>query len=160
MKFTRRIKILALGLILYAPFVYSGEEAPRGGADSLDIKYKPARVLYDMTSGSKEDVTNLLDRISYLSTVYESDKFDSSIVVIIHGDAIPLFAIENMGKYSDLMGRANDLTVGTTIEFRMCHAAARAMNYKPEDIHGFVNMVPMADAEIVRLQKDGYAYMK
>ena len=32
---------------------------------------------------------------------------------------------------------------------------------EPEDIHGFVKLVPMADAEIVRLQReDGYAYMR
>jgi intracellular sulfur oxidation DsrE/DsrF family protein len=57
------------------------------------------------------------------------------------------------------MHRAQSLTVGTTIEFRMCRTAARLLNYTPDDIHGFVKMVPMADAEIVRLQHAGYAYM-
>jgi len=27
-------------------------------------------------------------------------------------------------------------------------------------IHGLVTLVPMADAEIVRLQQEGYAYMR
>ena len=31
---------------------------------------------------------------------------------------------------------------------------------KPEDVHGFVNVVPMADAEIIELHHEGYAYMK
>lgn len=35
-----------------------------------------------------------------------------------------------------------------------------AICYRPSDVHGFVQMVPMADAEIVRLQKEGYAYMR
>jgi len=56
-----------------------------------------------------------------------------------------------------IMGRAQSLTVGTSIEFRMCRAAARQLNYEENDIHGFVKMVPMADAEIVRLQHEGYA---
>jgi hypothetical protein len=43
----------------------------------------------------------------------------------------------------------------------MCILAARAHGYAPEDIHGFVRMVPMADAEIVQLQREqGYAYMR
>ena len=59
------------------------------------------------------------------------------------------------------MQRSYDLTIGSTIEFRMCKAAARMMNYEAKDIHGFVKMIPMADAEIVRLQREeGYAYMK
>lgn len=59
------------------------------------------------------------------------------------------------------MQRAQSLTVGTSVEFRMCRAAARLMRYQPEDVHGFVSMVPMADAEIVRLQQEeGYAYLR
>lgn len=43
----------------------------------------------------------------------------------------------------------------------MCKAAAQLQGLKPEDIHGFVKMVSMADAEIVRLQQEeGFAYMK
>lgn len=39
-------------------------------------------------------------------------------------------------------------------------AAAAMCGDRPADIHGFVEMVPMADAEIVRLRNDGYAYMR
>jgi intracellular sulfur oxidation DsrE/DsrF family protein len=43
----------------------------------------------------------------------------------------------------------------------MCKVAAQGHGFKPEDIHGFVTMVPMADAELVRLQQEeGYAYMR
>ncbi|HSH31022.1 MAG TPA: hypothetical protein VK971_14035, partial [Thiohalobacter sp.] len=64
-------------------------------------------------------------------------------------------------RYRELMRRAQSLTVGGIIEFRMCRAAARGYGYVPKDIHGFVKMVPMADAEIVRLQQEeGYAYMR
>jgi len=43
----------------------------------------------------------------------------------------------------------------------MCKAAAKMLGYEAKDIHGFVKMVPMADAEIIRLQtEEGYAYMR
>ena len=55
----------------------------------------------------------------------------------------------------------NDGGVGGAIEIRMCRIAARGHGFDPEDIHGFVQIIPMADAEIVRLQQeDGYAYMQ
>ena len=63
-------------------------------------------------------------------------------------------------KYKDLMTRAQSLSVGGIIEFRMCRLAAQGQGFKPEDIHGFVTMVPMADAEIIDLQSKSYAYMR
>ena len=134
--------------------------APWGSAESLDIQYNPQKVLYDLTTGDEAEISNTLDRVGFLYKLYGSDPMDSSIVVIIHGDAIPFFAIKEFNKYKELMARAQSLTVGTPIEFRMCKAAAKLLNYEPKDIHGFVKMVPMADAEIVRLQQEeGYAYM-
>ena len=135
--------------------------APWGTAQSRDIDYAPQKVLYDVTSGDGEFISQVLDRVSYLSQLYDADPFAGSIVVIIHGDAIKHFAIENYRKNEKLMKRAQSLTVGNIIEFRLCRAAARLQGYGPEDIHGFVTLVPMADAEIVRLQQEeGYAYMK
>jgi len=135
--------------------------APWGHAETMEVKYKPQKLLYDLTTGDPEELDNILDRSSLLFKLYESDMFDSSIVIIIHGDAINFFAIDQFVKYKERMFRANSLSIGTKIEFRMCKAAAKVMGYKPQDIHGFVKMVPMADAEIVRLQnEEGYAYMQ
>jgi len=47
------------------------------------------------------------------------------------------------------------------VKFRMCRVAARGYDLEPDDIHGFVEVMPMADAEIIRLQQEeGYAYMR
>ncbi len=43
----------------------------------------------------------------------------------------------------------------------MCKLAAEAQGYKPEDSDGFVELVPMGDAEIIRLQyEEDHAYMQ
>jgi uncharacterized protein len=134
--------------------------APWGSAPVLDITYRPQRVLYDVTSGDPKALANILDRVSYLSSLYQADPFDSSIVVVIHGDSIGMFAQRNYETNRELMTRAQSLSSGGIIQFRMCRAAAKLQGFEPKDVHGFVSMVPMADAEIVRLQKeDGYAYM-
>jgi len=136
-------------------------DAPFEHAKSIEIHYKPQKLLYDLTTANLKELDNILDRASLLFKMYDSDVFESSIIIVIHGDSIPFFAIDNYAKYKERMQRANSLTIGSTIEFRMCKMAAKVMNYEPNDIHGFVQMIPMADAEIVRLQiEDGYAYMR
>jgi len=153
--------ILTLWIILgNISLLFADENSPWEVAKVLDIEYKPNKVLYDVTSGDKKIILNVLDRVGYLYNLYGSDTFDSSIVIVVHGDAIPFFAIDDLKKYEEIMRRAQSLTVGTSIEFRMCRAAAKLLKYEPRDIHGFVKMVPMADAEIVRLQRDNYAYMQ
>ena len=139
--------------------VAQANDAPWGVAKKSEFKYEPQKVLYDLTTGDKKSLINILDRAGLLFKLYDSDLFDSSIVIVIHGEAIPFFTIVDSIDF-ELVKRAYNLTVGTTIEFRMCQAAAKVMGYEPKDIHGFVKMVPMADAEIVKLQKEGYAYMR
>jgi hypothetical protein len=114
-----------------------------------------------VATGSVETFTHVLDRVSYLNNLYNADPFAASIVLVLHGDEIPFFAIRNLDRYRELMQRAQSLTLAGTVEFRMCRVAASGHGLEPEDIHGFVKVVPMADAEIVRLQQEeGYAYMR
>jgi len=137
------------------------EESPWGKAQPAEGSYEPQKVVYDVNTRDVATFEGVLDRASYLSKLYEADPFESSIVLVLHGDEIHFFARRNFAQYEALMRRAQSLTVGTTIEFRMCQIAARGRGYEPSDVHGFVQMVPMADSEIVRLQNEhGYAYMQ
>jgi intracellular sulfur oxidation DsrE/DsrF family protein len=142
--------------------VLAGQNASWGHAESLAIDYQPKRVLYDIDTESEAGLINILDRVSLLDKHYGSDPFDGRIVVVLHGKSIPFFAIRNTKNYHELMSRAASLTYGGSIDFRMCQTAARGRyGLEAKDIHGFVKMVPMADAEIVRLQaEEGYAYMR
>lgn len=130
-------------------------------ATVLDIQYNPAKVLYDLTSGKLVDIVNVIDRVSYLNKLYNSDPFDSAIIVVVHGDSIPFFVKKNQAKYDSIIQRMTSLMEGSNIEFRVCSAAAKVLNFESRDFYSFVKMVPMADAEIVRLQiEKGFAYMK
>ena len=136
------------------------EQAPWGRAALQAIHYAPHKVVYDVSVPDVETFSRVLDRVSYLNNLYHADPFDASIVLVLHGDEIPFFAVKNFNTYRELMQRARSLTVAGTIEFRMCRVAARGYGLEPGDIHGFVKVVPMADAEIVRLQQEeGYVYM-
>lgn len=156
-----RLLSLAVVLVCTAHVVFAQSGAPWGHGKAENVDYAPHKVLYDVSARGIEDFTSVLDRVSYLNNLYGADPFEASIVLVLHGDEIPLFAIEHYGKYAELMRRAQSLTVAGPIEFRMCRVAAKAHGYDPHDIHGFVKLVPMADAEIVKLQQErGYVYMQ
>jgi len=122
--------------------------------------YAPAKVVYDVTSGDPGKLANILDRVSMLQNLYGSDPFAASIVIVIHSDAIPLFAKRGRKHRQDLANRAQGLTLGKVIQFRLCQASAKMQGYNRSDFNDFIELVPMADAEIVRLQHDGYAYLQ
>lgn len=150
-------------LLCWSLIATAGDPAPWGTAASnqAETEYAPHKVVYDVASDSLEEFQRVLDRVSYLNNLYGADPFAASIILVLHGDEIPFFAIKNYSKYHELMRRAQSLTVGGIIEIRMCKLAARGQGFEPADIHGFVRIVPMADAEIVRLQQEeGYAYMQ
>ena len=134
--------------------------SPWGAAPELIRIYSKQKVVFDAHSSSVEDMVSVLDRASYISKLNGADPFDNKIVVVLHGGVVSLFGSKNYAKYKDLMKRAQSLTVGGIIEFRMCKVSAKSQGYEPKDIHGFVSMVPMGDAEIIQLQQNGYAYMQ
>jgi len=137
------------------------EGTPWGRASLQAIDYAPHKVVYDVAAGDIESFSRVLDRVSYLNNIYHADPFDASVVLVLHGDEIPFFAVDKFDSYRELMRRAQSLTVAGTVQFRMCRVAAAGHGLEPGQIHGFVKVVPMADAEIVRLQQEeGYVYMQ
>jgi len=150
-----------LVLTAHAGQAVANDTAPWGSATEIEQTYRGQKVVFDTTSGSPAGLTSVLDRASLISVLNGADPLENKIVIVLHGDAIPFFAIKNYARHKDLMHRAQSLSVGEVVEFRMCRAAARLQGFDPRDIHGFVKMVPMADAEIVRLQQEeGFAYMR
>lgn len=135
--------------------------APWGSSSVTATEYKPQKVVYDVHVKTAEAVESVLDRASYLSTITGADPFDQSIVLVLHGPELSFFAIKNYKKYKDLMHRAQSLVESEALTIKMCKIAAQGQGFSSTDIHGFIEMVPMGDAEIIRLQhEDGYAYMQ
>ena len=153
-------RLLALLLSVWLPCANADVSAPWGPAKISEKNYSKQKVVYDVSVKTVAQLENVLDRASFLSTLNDADPFDSKIVIVLHGDEIAFFAIANYMKYRELMARAQSLTVGGIIDIRMCRVAARRRGFEPKDIHGFVTVVPMADAEIIDLQKQGFAYMQ
>jgi len=135
--------------------------SPWGSATVTETKYSPQKVVYDVHVKTVKEVESVLDRASYLSTITGADPFDQSIILVLHGPELNFFAIKNYHKYKELMHRAQSLVDSEVLSIRMCKIAAQSQGLTPEDIHGFIEMVPMGDAEIIRLQyEESHAYMQ
>jgi intracellular sulfur oxidation DsrE/DsrF family protein len=146
--------------LLTTPVTAAEQAAPWGTAAHSESGYEPQKVVYDVAVDSPERLERLLDRVSFLSNLYASNPFDAAIVLVLHGPEVQFFSVKNLPKHKALMERAQSLTVGGMISIRMCQVAAKSRGLEPKDIHGFVKLVPMGDAEIVRLQREGHAYMQ
>jgi len=151
---------LIMLLSLIATPALAEPDAPWGQAKAIDKEYRKQKVVYDVAVDSVQTLNRVLDRVSFLSQINGADPFENKIVIVLHGNEIPFFAIKHYAKYKALMQRAQSLALDGIIEFRMCRVAARGQGFEPKDIHGFVNVVPMADAEIIDLQRQGFAYMR
>jgi len=151
--------LMAVVLFIFSNHVFA--ESPWGSSKFDAVKYAPQKVVYDVAVESLGELEHVIDRVSYLNKLTNADPFDSSTVVVLHGPEIKYFAHKNYPKFKTIMDRAQSLTVGGIIKFRMCKLAAEGQGFKPADIHGFVEMVPMGDAEIIRLQEqEKHAYMR
>ena len=155
-----RASLLLAALLLPGLATSASPDAPWGHAKAVDQAYAKQKVVYDVTVGTEDKMRGVISRAMLLAGLNGSDPFDSKIVILLHGNEVPFFAIKNHAKYRELMQRAQGATLSGVIEFRMCRLAAEFHGFNPEDIHGFITLVPMADAEIVRLQQEGYAYMR
>ena len=161
-KIKQLLLFLIMGVFLNNPAIAEKKvSSPWGTASVTDTKYKPQKVVYDVHVKSMDKVSSVLDRASHLSKITGADPFDQSIVLVLHGPEIDFFAIKNYEKNKELMNRAQSLVESDTLKIKMCKIAAEGRGFKPEDIHGFVEMVPMGDAEIIRLQyEENHAYMQ
>lgn len=160
----RRIHAWATALLLIAPLAAAMADelpAPWGEAAPEARSYSGLKAVYDVTAATPDGLQNVLDHAAYLSRMTGDDPFDSRIVLVIHGGALDLFARRHFAENETLMTRARGLSMGGVIEYRICEAGAARRGYAPEDFHGFASVVPMADAEIVRLQQqEGFGYMR
>lgn len=137
------------------------QTAPWGSAQAQKTTYAPQKVVYDVSVSTPEEFDVILDRLSGLSVEYGADPFDASIIAVLHGPEMHFLDSREFHNHEELVRRAQSLTVGGVIELRMCQRAARNRGIESEHVHGFIQMVTMADAEIARLQQEeGYAYTK
>lgn len=153
-----RSTAIALGLALAALAATTGDAVAEGFAP-----YGTARV--DMHPMARTDVVfdvNYAEpgqlNVLYNFIVNTRRETRGNVVVVTHGPELRAFAKENYEKYQGVVDRMAELAK-EGVEFKMCNNALRAAGFQPDDMHGFVTVVPAGFAELVHWQGKGYQYV-
>lgn len=78
------------------------------------------------------------------------------VVIVSHGPELVVFAKKNLDKYKDIVERAASLSK-QGVSFEICRNAAAAQGFAPEDLHGFVKVVPAGPYALAYWQAKGYS---
>jgi len=80
------------------------------------------------------------------------------VVVVSHGPEVVLWAKKNYAKYKDIVDRAASFAK-QGVRFEICRNDAAALGFKPEDLDGFVTVIPAGPYALTYWQNKGYAYI-
>ena len=80
------------------------------------------------------------------------------VVIVSHGPEVVLWAKKNYSKYKDIVDRAASFAQ-QGVRFEVCKNDAAALGFKPEDLDGFVTVIPAGPYALTYWQNKGYAYI-
>ncbi len=98
---------------------------------------------------------NVANYLNYLAELPEENT--ASIVLVGNGPAVQLF--RKTEEHAALETRASDL-MKKGLEIRLCLNALRKFSISAEELWEGCTPVPGAIPELVRLQNEGYSYVK
>src|SRR5215475_9756143 len=123
-----------------APFGTS-KFAPYADIDSL----KQLKVVWDFNFTDPKAVGIVLNNMgALLKATHDFGPHEIEplkVVVVTHGPELVVFAKKNYTKYKDIVDRAASFAQ-QGVRFEACRNAAAAQGFAPEDLHGFVTVVP------------------
>ncbi len=126
--------------------------------------YTPQKVVFDFYFNAPEAigaglywVRGLLNPLSEHPYDYAPD--DHRVVIVLHGVEVVTLAKHNYEQYRDAVERMRYYSE-LGVSFRVCALSLQEFNYRPEDLHDFVDIVPSAFAELAHWQQRGYALIQ
>lgn len=144
--------------------VARAQDAPYGSSklasyDDID-SIKQLKTVWDFNFVDPRTVGVVLNNINALlkaTADFGPHEIDPvRIVVVTHGPELVVFAKQNYSKYKDLVDRAAALAK-QGVRFEACRNAAAAQGFDPQDLHGFVTVVPAGPYALAYYQAQGYS---
>jgi uncharacterized protein len=121
------------------------------GTATVDMrKYAEIDIVYDVNYDDPRSLKILYNFVNNVRRLVPG-----KVVLVTHGPELRAFAKENYEKYQDIVDGMAELAA-QGVEFKMCNIALRAAGFAPEDMHGFITVIPAGFAEIVHFQSLGY----
>ena len=156
--------LVAASLAVAPALTYAqSADAPYGSAKFstyADINsVKQLKTVWDFNFVDPKAVSVVFNNINALvraTSEFGPQEIDPlKIVVVSHGPELVVFAKKNYAKYKDIADRAASMAK-QGIRFEICRNAATAQGFAPEDLHGFVDVVPAGPYALAYWQAKGY----
>ncbi len=156
---------LLVALIVGVPLASADtKDAPNGTAkfsaytdiDSL----KQLKVVWDFNFVDPKAVGIVFNNVAALlraTSEFGPKEIDPiKVVIVSHGPEIVVWDKKNYGKYKEIVDRAASLAE-QGVRFEVCRNAAKAQGLAPEDLHGFITVVPAGPYALAYWQAKGYS---
>lgn len=157
--------LLVLSLVCASPLVHADPKDPPYGAAKFSSyadldSVKQLKVVWDFNFVDPKAVGMVFNNVAALlraTTEYGPKEIDPIRVVIVsHGPEIVVWDRKNYGKYKDIVDRAASFA-SQGVRFEVCRNAAKAQGLEPDDLHGFITVVPAGPHALAYWGAKGYA---
>ena len=164
MKIAKGIVVsIAISIVMTGSALAQSADAPYGTAKFApyaDIdSVKQLKVVWDFNFVDPKAVGVVFNNLSALlraTTEFGPHGFDPiKVVIVSHGPEIVVFDKKNYGKYKEIVDRAASFA-SQGVKIEICRNAAAAQGIAPEDLHGFVTVVPAGPYALAYWQSKGY----
>jgi len=117
------------------------------------------RYLYDISGHSIEELKLLLQRAEEITQAETDNLEDLKIVMILHGPDISWFTLDNYDDNRELVDLAKRLDTFDIIDLKVCETTMENMEIDRKQIPAFIESVPYAPGELIRLSNEGYIHL-
>jgi uncharacterized protein len=125
-----------------------------------DIDQVPQlKVVWDFNFADPKAVAVVLNNVNALLRAtaefgpHEVDPI--KVVIVSHGPEVVVFDRRNYAKYREIVDRAASFAQ-QGVKFEVCRNAAAAQGIAPDELHGFVTVVPAGPHALAYWQARGY----
>lgn len=107
---------------------------------------------------SADEIYELLTRAEKIAAGQDEYNTEEPVILVLSGEEIELFKRENYRDHKPLVDLAARLDAFNIIDVKVCNNWMAQRGIELTDLPPFVDNVPVAQQETVRLEKAGYAY--
>ncbi|MEA3154272.1 MAG: uncharacterized protein QOK44_1861 [Betaproteobacteria bacterium] len=158
------LPVIVLAVASVNPAFSQSTDAPFGSAKFVpyaDIdSVKQLKVVWDFNFIDPKAIGMVFNNLNALlraTTDFGPSEIDPiKVVIVSHGPEVVVFAKQNYAKYKDIVDRAASFA-SQGVKFEICRNAAGAQGLAPEDLHGFVTVVPAGPHALAYWQSKGYS---
>lgn len=158
-----KASIIALAVVSVPAFAAKDKDAPYGTAKFstyADIEsVKQLKAVWDFNFVDPKAVGMVFNNVNALINATNEfgpkDIEPLKVVIVSHGPEIVVWDKKNYGKYKEIVDRAQSLAA-QGVKFEVCRNAAKAQGLGPNDLHGFITVVPAGPYALAYWQAKGY----